>query len=136
MSDIAFSEVKYDTNFYLFKPIQTFENNHYEKGFGINDIFHFNSVGFVSANDGLNVSYSLNEQKKKINDLLLMEESIWRLKYKREKDARDWTYKSAQKDANENNLDDKYQVITYRPFDSRWTLYTGNSRCIQVLKKK
>ena len=100
----------------------------YEKGFGINEIFKINSVGSVSANDGLNISFSLIEQKNKIFDLLNQPEIIWRNNYKRLKDARDWTYKTAVNDALNNELKENYIQTSYRPFDLRWTLYTGNSR--------
>jgi predicted helicase len=57
-----------------------------------------------------------------------MEEHLWRLKYKRPKDARDWTYLSALNDALKNNVASNYVKSSYRPFDLRWSLYTGNSR--------
>ncbi len=56
----------------------------------MNEFFTQNSVGFVSANDGMNISMTEKEQREKIQDILTLEEATWRLKYKRKKDARDW----------------------------------------------
>ena len=93
----------------------------------MNEFFTQSSVGFVSANDGMNISMTEKEQREKIQDILTLEEAVWRLKYKRKKDARDWQYGYAKSDAQENQ---KLQItnVSYRPFDARFTLYTGNSR--------
>ncbi|OBQ52889.1 N-6 DNA methylase [Tamlana sp. s12] len=115
------------------KPNFFFVNNNeegretYEKGFSINNIFKSRSAGFVSANDLVNISFSKEEQKLKIEELQLLEESNWRVKYKRLKDSRDWTYVTAKSDAF-NSKDSDFQKVTYRPFDYRWSCYTGNSR--------
>ena len=38
-------------------------------------------------------------------------------------------YEYAKKDLIENNpIEEKYSKISYRPFDIRWTYYTGNSK--------
>ena len=44
-------------------------------------------------------------------------------------DAQDWTVEAAQRDLKTTGLDDKRIIpLTYRPFDDRYTHYTGNSR--------
>jgi predicted helicase len=98
----------------------------YDKGFNVQKLFPVNNVGFVTANDGLNVSMSREEHSEKINDLLTMEETLWRLKYKRPKDADSWKYKWAKEDAIKN-FSNNLQLVSYRPFDNRYTLYTGKS---------
>jgi hypothetical protein len=100
----------------------------YNKGLKVDKLFANNSVGFVSANDGLNISFSKEEQISKIKDLIQMEENLWRIKYNRVKDSRDWTYKTAKNDGLNFVNSDNYIETLYRPFDKRFTLYTGNSR--------
>jgi predicted helicase len=51
---------------------------------------------------------------------------LWRLKYKRPKDADSWKYKWAKEDAIKN-FSSNLQLVSYRPFDNRYTLYTGKS---------
>ena len=128
LKTVDFKELKPEKPFLLFVDRNNEGVLEYNQGFGVNEIFTINSVGSVSANDGLNISFSKNEQKSKIHDLLSMEEHLWRLKYKRQKDARDWTYLSALNDALNNNENSSYIKTSYRPFDIRWSLYTGNSR--------
>lgn len=99
----------------------------YNKGFYAPNLFPKNTVGFVTANDLLNISFTKEEQLIKINDLLSLEENTWRVKYKKTRDSRDWTYNTAKNDAR-NASDKDFIKCSYRPFDDRWTVYTGNSR--------
>jgi predicted helicase len=99
----------------------------YELGFKIDKLFVKNTVGFVTANDTLNISFTEQESIQKAQDLLNLDEIKWREKYKRKKDARDWQYLFAKSDCFENQHIPKSK-ISYRPFDTRYTLYTGKSR--------
>jgi len=125
---VNFEKLSPEKPFLLFVERNINGGIQYYQGFGVNDFFTINSVGCVSANDGLNFSFSIEEQINKISDLITMQEHLWRLKYKRPKDARDWTYLTALKDAQNNNLNSNYVKASYRPFDDRWSLYTSNSR--------
>ena len=91
----------------------------------VNDLFRINSVGIATGNDTLNISYTKEEQVNKINDILQMDEKEWRIKYNRLSDAQSWKYAPAKSDA--VTAKDGYRTITYRPFDTRYTLYTGHS---------
>lgn len=113
--------------YYFFAPKNHSNAHSYDEGFSISDLFVNTSVGFVSGNDELNISFSPEEQIDKIKDLLTMPEIEWRNKYKRLKDSRDWRYENAREDAMKNpSL--MPTVVSYRPLDNRYTYYTGNSR--------
>jgi len=112
--------------FFVPKIDDTFST--YEKGFNVKELFTLNTMGFVSANDSLNISFSKEEVTAKINDLLNMPEADWRVTYSRKKDARDWTYITARNDALKNKGENNIKRVSYRPFDTRFSLYTGNSR--------
>jgi predicted helicase len=128
IKSLAFSQLKPKEPYFFFKESNNDLFEDYNQGFYIGELFTKNSVGFVSANDGLNISFSKAEQLQKINQLLEMEENSWRILFKRPTDARDWTYKTAKIDAQNNAVKGNYMKVLYRPFDVRWTLYTGNSR--------
>jgi len=49
-------------------------------------------------------------------------------KFTLEEDSRDWKLKSAIQDVQNNYLKDLVIEYDYRPFDIRWTFYTGHSR--------
>lgn len=128
IDSIDFGNLKFTKPFFFFQPKDFETLDSFNDGFRIDELMKTNTVGFVSANDTLNFSYTKEEQVKKINDLFEMDETSWRLKYKRAKDARDWTYLTAKTDAKNNYDSKKFIQASYRPFDSRYTLYTGNSR--------
>jgi hypothetical protein len=53
------------------------------------------------------------------------------------KDVRDWKIKFAKKDL-ENNYPNKgiFTKLCYRPFDQRWTFYTGKSKGFHCYPRK
>lgn len=126
LKSIAFEELKPVKPFLFFVPKNDIGKSQYEDGFRLDEIFKLNNVGVVTANDGLNISMSQIEQRSKIEDLLEMDESSWRIKYKRPNDAQSWRYLWAKEDALKNRQKE-LSKISYRPFDDRWTLYTGKS---------
>jgi predicted helicase len=123
---VMFNELSPNKPNLFFVPTNEKGRLKFENGFKIDDLFLTNNVGFVSANDELNLSMSRSEQDKKISEIISMDESSWRIKYKRPKDAQSWKYVWAKKDA-ENNLNKTLNTVFYRPFDKRYTLYTGKS---------
>jgi len=128
LDSIAFKRVKYSKPYYFFSPKDNRGRNIYEEGFKISEFFKINSVGMATANDTLNISFSAEEHNQKIADLLNLDEREWRLKYNREKDSRDWRYLNARADVRACHGKYSFTSVTYRPFDSRYTLYTGKSR--------
>ncbi len=128
LKTLPFQTLECQAPFYFFCPKNFDEIGEYEKGFKVNELFEKNSVGFVTANDKSNISFTKEEQKLKMHDLLNLDEATWRSKYGRKKDARDWTYATAKNDALKNYQDEKIAPVSYRPFDIRWTCYTANSR--------
>ena len=101
----------------------------YEKGFSVNDLFLSNSIGVVTARDKLTIKETKDEVIATISDFSNIEIEEARKKYSLGKDARDWQVSLAQKDLRESNLsDEKIVTISYRPFDDKWTFYTGKSK--------
>ena len=110
----------------FFVPKDFSLQDEYNKGFKVDDLLKLYSNGSISGNDELCISYTIEEAKNKIKDLLTLPELAWREKNGKIKDARDWTYATAKNDALIHTI--KYVNITYRPFDNRITPYTGISR--------
>ncbi len=101
----------------------------YNKGFKINEIFPLNSVGIVTARDGFTIHNTEDQVKKVIEDFLILDDETARIKYELGKDVRDWQVNFAKKDLLENYpKKGKITKISYRPFDIRYTFYTGNSK--------
>jgi len=71
---------------------------------------------------------SFKKVKKVINDFAFLPEEKAREKYHLGKDSQDWKISLAQKDIKDTNIDTNLiKPILYRPFDVKYTYYTGNS---------
>jgi len=122
----------------------------YERGWKVTDIFPVNSVGIVTARDSLTIHFtaqSLTQTAERFSRLPVEEA---REQFKLGEDAQDWTVADAQKDLNDTRrpatkadgtalqlepskaewrLDPARVVpVAYRPFDTRFTYYTGKSK--------
>ena len=102
----------------------------------INDIFPVNSVGIVTARDKLTIQWSAHEMWNTILNFSRMEPELARLAYELGKDVRDWKVSFAQKDLKDSGPEkDRIHPILYRPFDIRYTYYTGRSRGFQCMPR-
>lgn len=123
---ISFDELLSDRPYFFFKPRNNMGVENYSTGFKVDELVKIKSIGFVSANNNLNISFDEIEQKNKIEDILTLDEKEWRVKYNRMKDAQSWKYIWAKQDA-EKNKHLPIIPVSYKPFDIRYSLYTGNS---------
>ena len=137
LANTSFSEVKYQelqpvAPMYFFVPKNFKLMEEYEKGIKVDELFVLKSTGVLTANDSLNVSFTSQEHKDKISELQSLTEDVWRNKF-RKKDSRDWTYLGAKQDS---MMDGGIVPYSYRPFDTRFTFYTGNSRGLYANPRK
>lgn len=116
-----------ESYFFIPRDVKLLEK--YQKFPKITDIFPVNSVGIVTARDKLTIKWTPDEVRNTIHTFAKMDEELARTAYSLGKDARDWKVKLAQKDLTDSGLDkNKIVPILYRPFDVRYTYYTGKSR--------
>jgi predicted helicase len=122
-------KLKPKSGFYLFIPRDERLLKQYEKYPKVTDIFPVNSVGIVTARDNLTIQWTLNEMWKTVLNFSKLDPELARQAYNLGDDVRDWKVKLAQNDLKESGMDKKKIVpILYRPFDIRFTYYTGKSR--------
>ena len=100
----------------------------YLEGFGVQELMPVNSVGIVTARDALTIDMDKGELWRRVQDFAALPVEEAREKYQLGKDVRDWQVGWAQADVKQNFSEDRVVPIAYRPFDTRWTCYTGNSR--------
>ena len=114
---------------YLFVPRDESLEAVYRVFSGIPEIFPIKSVGIVTARDHLTIRWTDQEVWSTVRTFSGMEPELAREAYELGKDARDWQVKLAQVDLRERGLtqDDIFPIL-YRPFDVRYTYYTGQSR--------
>jgi len=124
-----YESLKPETPGYFFIKRNTHAIEHYNDWLKINEIFTVNTVGFVSGRDSLNFAFSPSEVWSRLELFSKMDTELARQAYALGKDSRDWKVKNAQEDfKNSGKLKELITSILYRPFDYRFTYYTGNSR--------
>jgi len=129
VSTTQWTKLQPSSPFYLFVPQDTELLAEYEQGWKVTEIFPVNSVGIVTARDKLAIRWSEEEVWQTVADFAELPPEEARQKYNLRKDVRDWKVEWAQRDLKESGLSKSNIVpILYRPFDVRYTYYTGKSR--------
>ena len=115
--------------FYLFKTFGSAETEEYEEWPSIAEVFPVNSVGIVTARDALTVQWSAEDVWDVVSDVVRSDTEEVRSKYQLGKDVQDWRVEWAQEDLRQAGPC-RHDIVSilYRPFDTRFTYYTGESR--------
>ncbi|VEJ26667.1 type ISP restriction/modification enzyme [Helicobacter pylori] len=130
LSSIEWLELTPREPFYLLIPQETPLLEEYEQGFSVQDMFQIGSTGICSQRDHVVFHKDKESLLKLLKDFSTLEPSELRRIYKIKKDSRDWRLEYAIRDvrANADNLEEYIVLCQYRPFDYRWTYYTGKSK--------
>lgn len=115
---------------YFFVPQQADSQTRQDwlKGIELDKLFPVNSVGIVTARDHLTIAESREEMRRVLDEFSQMPAEQARTHFNLGKDVRDWSVAAAQKDILDNDDDGRIVPICYRPFDTRYTFFTGNSK--------
>ncbi len=123
------AEIQPKPEFYLFVPRDEAELERYNTFPKVTEIFQKYSVGIVTARDRLTIRWSPEEVWSTVLNFSRMDPELAREAYNLGKDARDWKVTLAQQDLRDSGPSrEKIVPILYRPFDVRYTYYTGRSR--------
>ena len=129
ISTVQWKEIHPKSPSYFFVPRDEALLEQYQKWPTVTEIFPVNSVGIVTARDNLTIRWSPEEVWATVLNFSKLDPEMAREAYELGKDARDWKVKLAQEDLKSSGLDrEKVVPILYRPFDVRYTYYTGKSR--------
>lgn len=129
VTNTPWTEIKPQPGFYLFVPRDEAELERYNTFPSVIDIFEKYSVGIVTARDHLTIHRTPEEVWTTVRVFSQMDPELARQAYRLGKDARDWKVTLAQQDLRDSGPSrDKIVPILYRPFDVRYTYYTGRSR--------
>ncbi len=125
---VKWAKVDPRPTFYLLKLLEGDVGEEYDEWTSVNQIFPVNSVGIVTARDALTVRWSRREIWGVVREMAEGAEEDVRAKY-RLRDVQDWRVAWAQQDLRGSGPSQaKVTPILYRPFDTRYTYYTGESR--------
>jgi len=126
---IPFTQLSPTAPNYLFVPKDDTLLAEYNQGFSITELFKINSVGVVTARDSFTIHFTKEEVKQTIQQFLQLDDEKARDTFQLGEDVRDWQVNYARKDLQEYYPNKGLLIpISYRPFDIRYTYFTGNSR--------
>ena len=131
LDQINFVEFKPQPHQYYFMPKDFSLKDEYDMGFDVAKLFPINSVGIVTARDGFTIYHTPKELETAINKFRKLSDEEARVEFSLRRDVRDWKVAMARKDLEENIFgqnNDEATLINYRPFDTRYTYYTGISK--------
>ncbi len=114
--------------FYLFVPQNTALAEEYGGYPRITDFVPVNSVGIATARDKLTIHWSAEDAWKTVKEFGKLPPEEARLRFDLGKDVQDWKVATAQADLRDSGpAIEAITPVLYRPFDNRWTYYTGKS---------
>lgn len=122
----SFKKINPISDKYFFKPYNIESIKYYLDWFPVNEIFKVNSVGIVTGRDHLTIQDTPEKMFQTIVQFANTETEQARLTWGLGKDSQDWTIEKAKNDVNNSKLDkSKIVQVSYRPFDNKYTYYTG-----------
>ncbi len=113
-------------SYYFLIPYNYELKKYYDLGWEFTDFFPVNSVGILTARDKLTIQFSEDEIQTIINKFLSLDVEDARKFFELPKDSVDWKIVLAQNDIKRNK--GQISSVLYRPFDTRFTYYTGKSK--------
>ena len=116
---LAYKEPNY---FFVYKDFQAEED--YKKSFKVDELFKLNNTGVQTKCDDLSIHFTPETLESVIHDFQTYTEEELKIKYTK-KDSSGWNYKDAIYDLKNNKI--YYTKLLYRPFDIRYSIYTGKS---------
>ena len=115
--------------FYFLIPTDRTNIEEYELNWQVTNIFNSYSVGIATARDKLTIAWEQEELLQRIKNFASLDIENARQTYDLGKDSRDWKVELAQKDLITSGITPtNIKQIYYRPFDLRYTYYTGKTR--------
>lgn len=123
--NISFKELVLDKKTAIFIPIQRSGKKEYDDGISIADLFIKYNSGLITRKDDLCIQNSKLTIQKIINDFCYHEAEVLRDRYNLGEDTTNWVVANAKSDI--EVADGIITEISFRPFDVRWTFFTGRS---------
>ena len=131
LPQIDFKEIHPQAPQYYFVPKEFHFQAEYDQGMSIAELFLIKSVGIITARDDFTIYHTSQELKDVIANFRRLDDKTAREKFSLRDDTEEWKVALARQDLEDNvfSISDGEPVpISYRPFDTRYTYYTGKSK--------
>ena len=93
------------------------------------EVFKSNSYGIQTKRDSLTIAFEADQVLNRAKFLLENSDDVVRENFSLPADGRDWKISLARNDLEMHpDLPNHLEQVLYRPFDLRWTLYTGKTK--------
>jgi hypothetical protein len=129
ISSIKWSVLTPKSPDYYFIPKDEQHKSKYDTFYSVADIFKIYSLPLMTGRDGVTIKLSKKEIKEVLKVFIEKDEQEIRYVLSTGNDSRDWKVSKAKEDVKNTKAADIYiKEIAYRPFDTRFTYYTGNAK--------
>jgi len=129
LNEVKFKRLKPAAPHYFFTPRDYTLESEYQKGFSVADLMPVATSCVATARDRFTIHHSAAEVRETIETFLRLSDQDARERFDLGADVRDWKVSLARKDLEDDGPDYQRIVpIMYRPFDRRYTYYTGRSK--------
>lgn len=126
LSKINWSSVNTNAPAFLFIPKDAEAEKAYNEHISLKDLFDPNGTpapGIVTTQDEFAISWTREDAAKKIEHFLAAENEDEARKLFRLCSQDQWNYEKAKAELSKNNWREQIVEISYRPFDTRYTVY-------------
>ena len=127
ISNAPWKDIQLKEPQYFFVPIDYSIQEEYTKGFSPEDLFRINAGGIVTSKDTVNIQNTEEAAIQLKRDAISLSEDDFRIKYNTGADSSDWSVKNAKQDVIDNQERLSIVSYTYRPFDTKYVVYTGKT---------
>ena len=125
LSTISWNKLSPIEPYYFFVPKDFSVQDEYERGFKVDELMIVCNSGIQTKRDDLVYQFSKQNIEQIINTLKICDVEEARNRLSIGDDGIAWKVDWAKKDVSSN--EGHYAKVLYRPFDLRWTYYTGKS---------
>ena len=115
-------------DYFFWVPKNFKSSEEYSKNYGLKEIFLISSPGVKTERDKVSIHWDKKGIEESVQDFKILDEQTLRQKYSLKEDSRDWKVANAKADVIENAGKPLFYPILYRPFDTRYTWYSGKTR--------
>jgi type I restriction-modification system DNA methylase subunit len=129
IDSVEWTELHPQEPHYFFVPIDFTLESEYMNGWSITDIFQLNGPAVETGRDKFTVKWTIDEVWQTVTAFIKMDPETAREAYHLKEDTRDWKVAFAQRDLVSSGMSkERVTPLLYKPFDKRYSYYTGHSR--------
>jgi predicted helicase len=122
------SELKPAAPHFYFVPRDFKQETEYRQGWSLREAFLVSGNAIKTERDRVSIHFTKEGIQGAVEDFRQLDASALRQKFDLEQDSRDWKVASAKADVLAHRGPDCFRPILYRPFDLRFTWYSGQSK--------